>query len=268
MTKKVLAFIKKYIWLITTIIALIGLMLSIFQARISAKSPILKYYIVRVSPEINNDNLQATRLKLENTLFEDVNNLIAQNPSLSYSEALDNILPISESIGDLSGGVVIVIQNQGEITARNLRINVTLDTPIENYNIFSNESLSVIEEDKTKGVLKINVDRLTSEDKIQIAILFPGAYKISLIASRASQSAQPTPFTTIAQMEATRTAASSSRQEIGNSLSGFLQFYTENNLDNIQITVFVSSDEAQGEIYSTPRDTSQEVYLFYNTFQP
>jgi hypothetical protein len=268
MTNKILTYAKKYIWLITTVIALIGLFLSIYQARISAKSPVLKYYVVRVSPEINDNNLQVARLKLETSLFEDVNNLIAQNPSISYSEALDNVLPVSESIGDLSGGAVIVVQNQGEITARNLRINVTLKTPIENYEILSNESFSIIEEDKAKGIVKISVDRLTSEDKIQIAVLFPGAYKVTLIASRASQSTQPPPNTTLGQMAATQTAVASSKQEIGNSLKGFLQFYTENNINNIQINVFVSSDEVQGEINSAPKDISQESYLFYSTFQP
>jgi len=268
MPNKILAFMKKYIWLITTIIAAIGLILSVYQARISAKSPVLNYYIVRVSPEINDNNLQAARIKLETTLFESVNNAIAQNPSLSYSEALDSVLPVSESIGDLSGGAVIVIQNQGDVTARNLRINVTLKTPIENYEVFSNESFSIIEEDKAKGIIKISVDRLTSEDKIQIAVLFPGAYKVTLIASRASQSTQPPPNTTLGQMAATQTAVASSKQEIGSSLKEFLQFYTENNINNIQVNVFVSSDEVQGELNSTPKDTSQDSYFFYSTFQP
>src|SRR6266511_2070637 len=266
MINKILAFIKKYIWIITAIIAIGGFALSIYQARISAKRPVLKYYSVKVSPEINDTNLQSARIKIENSLFQSVNNLAAQDSSLTYSEALDKILPISETVGNLSGGVVIVIQNQGESTARNLRINLTLGTPIENYEVFSNEAFSVVDENKTKGTIKIAVDRLTSGDKVQIALLFPGQYTVSLVASRFSESAQPTPSGTFAQMVATQTAMDPSKQNLTNSLNGFLQFYTENHFDNIQIKVFVSSDEVHGDIESIPKDTSKERNLFFSTF--
>ena len=268
MTNKILPFLKKYVWLITTIIAVGGFFLSIYQARVSAKSPVLKYYVVKVSPEINDNNLQAARLKIENSLFQSVNSLMEKDASLTYSEALDKVLPISESIGNLSGGVVIVIQNQGEITARNLRVNVKSETPIEQYQIISNEKITIVDDSKEKGTLKFDVDRLTSNDEIQIAILFPGAYAVSVTASRSNYVPQPTPSTTLLQVIATQTAVASPKQNIGSSLNGFLQFFTESKLDSIQTTVFVSSDEIQGEMDSPPKDTSKERFLFFNTFQP
>src|SRR5574341_1171044 len=181
---KFLEYIKKYIWLLTTLIALGGLIISIYQARTEAKSPILRYYIVRVSPEIREGDFQNARRALENSLFLSVNNFVAQHPDTTFSEALDSILPLSETIGSSQGGIVIVIQNQGTTTAQNILVNITLGTPIEKYQIFSNELFSVLAEDKPKGILKINIERLTTRDDIQIPILFPGAYSVSLVASR------------------------------------------------------------------------------------
>lgn len=268
MVNRILPFLKKYIWLITTVIAIGGFFLSIYQARISSKSPILKYYVVKISPEANDGDLQDARIKIEESLFQKVNYLVGQNSRLTYSETLDKVLPITEPVGNLSGGVVIVIQNQGEITAKKLRVNITSETPIEKYQIFSNETSTLIDFDKENGVLKFSVNRLTPDDKIQIAILFPGAYAVSLTASRANYVAQPTPSAGFAAVAATNTAAASAKQNIGSSLNGFLQFYTESKLDSIQTDVFVSSDEIQGEIDSTPTNTSQENSLFFSTFQP
>ena len=271
MTNKTLAFLKKYVWLITTIIAVGGFSLSIYEARVSTKNPALKYYVVKVSPEINDLDLQATRQKIENSLFQSVGSLMEQNSRLTYSEALDRVLPISEAIGKLSGGVVVVIQNQGEITAKNLHVNITLETPIEKYQILSNETSSIIDFDKESGVLKFSVDRLTPNDTIQIAIIFPGSYAVSVTASRANNvvQVQPTPSGTLEQIvAATQVAVASPEQNTGNSLNGFLQFYTESKLDNVQTNVFVSSDEVQGEATQPPKDTTEEKQLFFRVFQP
>lgn len=273
--KKYLAFIKKYIWLITTIIAIIGLMVSIFQARSAAKSPILGYYVVRVSPDIKDNDLQTARHSLENSLFLSVNDLVSQNPNLSYSEALDSVLPASETVGNLPGGVVIVVQNHGEITARNVRVSISTETPIEKYEIFSNETFSVSDEDKSKGIIKIDIDRLTTGDKIEIAILFPGEYTVSLMASRGNYSipsSEPTPQTTTMIQVATKVAMTQMAKEASQPdekiLSGILYFHVENYLDKILVNVFASSDEVQGDVYPTPQDTSREKSLFFKAFQP
>jgi hypothetical protein len=245
--------------------------LSIYQASMPTKAPVLKYYTVRVSPEVKDNDLDSARKQLESSLFLSVNHLFSQNSNLGISEVLDKVLPLSETVGRLSGGVVIVIQNYGEITAHKIRANITIDTPIEKYKIFSNESFSVISEDKQKGTLEISIERLTAGDDVHIAILFPGAYTVTLIVSRfdtANQISQnhQGATTDLDALAATATAAAT-RQDNINNLNRVLYFHLENYLDKIQASVFISSDEMQGVFSAAPSDTSKEKDLFFTAFK-
>jgi hypothetical protein len=259
---------KKYIWLITTLIALGGFILSIYQSRISAQSPLLKYYYVKVSPEIDVADLQTARLKIENSMFLSTHNLIEQDSNLTYSQALDKVLPITETVGNLSGGVVVVIQNQGQVSASKIHVSIKVGTSIEKYEIITNESFSAVEYNQTEGTLKFDVNRLTVGDEIRVPILFPGQYAVTVIAARKIKTPMPPPPNgNLAQVKATQTAMDSNKQATEDDLDGFLRFYTRNLMDNIYIDVFVSSDEMQGEQY-TPADTSQEENLFLDIFRP
>lgn len=268
MTNKFLQFLQRYIWLITALIALGALIVSIYQARISDQSPLLKYYYVKVSPAINANDLETARLKLENAIFRSVNNLVEQDSSLNYSEALDKALPITETVGNLSGGVVVVIQNQGRIPATNIHVNIKVGTSIEDYEIISNESTSNVEYDQKQGTLKFDISRLTVGDNIRVPILFPGQYAVTVIAARKLRTpTPPPPIGELAQVKATQTAMASDEQASENDLAGFVHFYARNRMDNIYIEVFVSSDQMQGEEY-TPQDTTTETHLFLSKFKP
>jgi hypothetical protein len=264
MTNKIFHLPSKY-YLLFAIIIVYGL---IAVKEYSAKSPYLVHYVVRVSPTIQSNDLERARVELENSLFQSVNHAVAQNANLSYSDALDSILPAGQKIDDLPGGVVVVFQNEGDAAAHNLQISINLETAIEKYKIFTGEIFSVVEEDKSKGILKINVEKLAPRSELKIAIL-SGEYAAFLIASRTKDLQPPTQSTSLAdpmqmlEIQATQTAVATYNLTNAEKL---LQFQVEYDVDKIQFNVSASSNEVPSYFYDASQYTTGERNLFIETF--
>jgi len=277
MKNKILVFAKKYLWHILIIVVLSGLAINFAVAQISARKYSQTCFLIRVSPAIQDDKLKTARLVLEESVFQSVNNLIAQNAKLTYSEALDHVLPISKSVVNLPDGVEIIVLNNGSTTVHNLQVSVTLGVPFKNYKVFSNESFSVVEEDASKGILKINAERLTQKNQISINVLLSGERTVFLTASRTENNLHPILQPTLTsesvfakgiqmlEIMATQTAtAIDNRNNFG-----LLQFHFENRVDNINSTIFVSSNEVQGCFYPErmQEGSIQERDSFFKIFQ-
>lgn len=271
MTNKILALQKNRAGLILVFLVC-GLMIAIiyFVTQITVREPRLVSYRVSVSPAIQDDDLKTVRLALEEAVFKTTNNALAQDTKLTYSEALDNVLPISKVISNLPSGIVLVINNYGIVTAHDVRVGVILEAPIKKYKVFSSGTFSVTDEDKSKGILKINVDQLASGDKIQIAILPSGDYPVLLTASRIGDLPTPSLLTTPdngfgrVEIAGTQTAIAIYNQD---NIEGLLQFHVEKTVDNIQTFVLISSNETQSYSHGNQESTTVERDLFFETFQ-
>jgi hypothetical protein len=271
-----LSSLKKHVWLVTTFVALGGLALSIYQTKLSTKSPILTYYFVRITPEISIDDFITARQNLENNLFANTSDLMRQDSQLNFSEALDKILPLDEPVGALSGGIIVVIENQGEVTAKDIHVNITIGSQVEDYTIISNETFSAVSEDKQGGKINFDIDRLTVGDKVYVAILLPGKYSVTVRLNRIEY--VPPVNTSYSQLAATMSAresveANSNLGELVDTitnmqkyLNGFLVSNIINKIDEINVEVFVSSEEAQGNLSQLPKDLSREYEIFLRVF--
>lgn len=244
-------------------------MVSIFS-NIFPKKPRLSHYAVIVNSPIQESDFQQARLALENSIFQSVNNSISHNTKLTYSEALDNLLPISKNIANPNSGIVFVIQNNGKAPAHNIQININLQTPIEKYIIFSEEIFSVVDEDKSNGILRISVDKINAINEINIAILLSNEYAVALTASRISDLIPPVIPTSLndpmQMIEIIVTQTAIANYNKGN-IDDLLEFRVAYDIDKIQPEITVSSNEETSEYFGTKKNEINEQNLFVETFQ-
>jgi hypothetical protein len=232
------------------------------------KKPRLRHYVVKVTSSLQDDDFENARLALEDSVFQSVNNAIAQNTKLKYSEALDNILPIGENIGNLTSGIVVVIQNNGEADAHNVQVEINLQAPIEKYEILSKETFSIVGENKSKGILKITIDKINSIGEITITMLLSEKYAVLLTASRTGYLEPPTLTTSdnpmqMIEMMAKQTEVATYNQSNAENL---LQFQVGYDIDKIQPIIVISSEEGQSYFHEVQRNKILEQDLFIKTF--
>ena len=126
------------IWTYVGLVTLILLLAPNF-VRDLIKSPKLIHYVVKINSPIQENDFEKARIALENSIFQNVNDSILRDPKLTYSEALDKVLPASMAIAAPQSGIVVVIQNNGDAPAHNVQVDINLQVPIENYKVFSNQ---------------------------------------------------------------------------------------------------------------------------------
>lgn len=255
-------------WKYYGLAAIVFILVLVFVGNFD-KSPKLRHYVVKVNSPIQDGDFQNTRQALENSIFKNVSDATLRNPKLTYSEALDEILPISENIANPQSGIIIVVQNNGKAPAHNIQIEINLQVPIEKYKTFSKNAVSILNENNSEGILKISVDTINSIDEVTIAILLSNQYPISLTASR-TENLQPPVLPTnldnpmqIIEIMAKQTEVATYNQ---NNTENLLEFKIEYAIDKIQPVVVISSDEVKSYFYEVQKNRIKEQDLFIETF--
>ena len=233
------------------------------------KRPKLRHYVVKVNSPIQDDDFQNARKTLENSIFQNTSDAILLNPTLTYSEALDEILPVSENIANPQSGIIVVVQNNGKVPAYNIQIEINLQVPIEKYKTFSKNEMSILSENNSEGILKISVDTINPTDEVTVAILLSNQYPISLTASRTENLKPPVLPTNLdnpmqmIEIMAKQTEVATYNQ---NNTESLLEFKVEYAIDKIQPVVTISSDEVKSYFYEVQKNKIKEQDLFIETF--
>lgn len=229
----------------------------------------LVYYVAKVNSTIQDENYQNARLVLENSIFQNANDIILQNPKLTYSEALDKILPMRAIIATPQNGVLVVVQNRETSSIHNVQIEINLQVPMEKYKIITNGKASVVGEDGSKGFLKLNVDKINSMDEVTVAILLSNDYDVFLNAFRTESHLPLIPPTgsdnPMERIEffAQQTAVATYNQANTRNLMKFEVVY---DIDKIQPIISVHSDEAKSRVSKVDKNKIKEQELFIKIF--
>ncbi|MFN8411512.1 MAG: hypothetical protein U0Z26_03905 [Anaerolineales bacterium] len=251
-------------------IAIIIVVIVSFLSNTFFQKPLLSHYAVTVNSLIQEGNFQQARVSLENEIFQSVNNSIAQNTNLTYSEALDKLLPISKNIANPESGIVVVVQNSGKAPAHNVQININLQTPLEKYTIVSKDNFSILSEDKSSGLLRIVVDKIEADSEINIVILLSNKYPVALTALRNNDLIPPVVPTSLNDpMQMIEILAK--QTEVANynngNITNLLEFQVSYDIDKILPEIVIVSDEGQSQFLGTKKNERNEQNLFIETFQ-
>lgn len=138
----------------------------------------------------------AAQVELENRMFQAVITHVEDNPNVSYSGALDAILPISVTLPYEPSGVSVNVRNDGDATATQVRVGVTLDSPIGTIEVTTtNEPWKIVRGAIGENSVTVEIDRLTSQQSAVVTFRLETSSP-SARATLTARRAAPFPITT------------------------------------------------------------------------
>jgi YD repeat-containing protein len=169
-------FILEVVGVITLIVLIIQLRIQIkqFEQDVSedqysrSQEADIKYtYMFRFLEGNEGEVFQKTNKLIEsyyNSLTEKKN----ENPNDSYSNILNNILPMTETLSPQPISLQVYLENSGLKTANKVRVKVDLGRPITYYSSDTSELINIVQGNLGDNSITIEVDRIVSKSEMYI----------------------------------------------------------------------------------------------------
>lgn len=134
------------------------------------KQPRLTYSSRLAFSSIDGDVLTTAREKLIERFFEQTNQYKQSQPSITYLEAANAVLPMTATLPARTYRVQMQISNNGQTTLTKVHAILNISLPIESFDVSSIEPFRVLKGGAGQKELSIEVDRIVAGRAVTVTL--------------------------------------------------------------------------------------------------